>query len=95
MRVALARHDLKVVYRLLRVRGYSQNAIGALTGQSQPEVCAIMHQRQVRAYDVLARIAHGLGAPPGYLGLAWCTDPVCSEQPYRNGHDAPASRSGS
>lgn len=71
MRAALARHDIGSVYRLLQAKGYSQNAIGALTGQSQPEVCGIRHGRQVRAYDVLARIAHGLGIPPGYLGLAW------------------------
>lgn len=72
MRDALAGHDIGTVYRLLQAQGYSQNAIGALTGQSQPEVCGIRHGRRVRSYDVLVRIAKGLGVPPGYLGLAWC-----------------------
>ncbi|MBI3689033.1 MAG: hypothetical protein HY241_17145 [Actinobacteria bacterium] len=82
MRAALARHDLTAVYRRLQAGGYSQNTIGALTRQSQPEVCAIIHGRQVRAYNVLARIAHGLGAPPGYLGLAWCAHPTCQHPPH-------------
>lgn len=81
MRVALARQDLSTVYRLLQRQGYSQNAIGALVGQSQPEVCAVVRGRRVRTYDVLARVAHGLGAPPGYLGLAWCDHRDCQQPP--------------
>ncbi|MBI1759064.1 MAG: hypothetical protein HYR62_07550 [Actinobacteria bacterium] len=66
-RAALARHDLSTVYRTLRQHRYGQNTIGALTGQSQPEVSGIIHGRQVRHYDLLARITHGPGVPPGHL----------------------------
>jgi transcriptional regulator with XRE-family HTH domain len=73
MRQALAAQDVTAVYRLLCRQGYCQQHIAALTGQSQPEVSAIIHGRQVMAYEVLSRIADGLGIPRGYLGLAWCT----------------------
>ncbi|GAA3431702.1 helix-turn-helix domain-containing protein [Kutzneria kofuensis] len=49
----------------------SQRQIAALTGQSQSEVSEILKGRQVMAYDVLARIADGLGVPRGYMGLAY------------------------
>lgn len=70
MRLALAVRDITTVYRLLQKLGYSQQRIAAMTGQSQPEVSAIIHGRQVMAYDVLSRIADGLGVPRGYMGLA-------------------------
>jgi hypothetical protein len=70
MRLLLARRDIGGVYRQLRHIGFSQQRIAALTGQSQPEVSAIMKGRRVMAYDVLARIADGLGIPRGYLGMA-------------------------
>jgi hypothetical protein len=73
MRQALTDQDITTVYRLLSRLGYSQQHIAALTGQSQPEVSSIIHGRKVMAYDVLARIADGLGIPRGYLGLSWCT----------------------
>jgi transcriptional regulator with XRE-family HTH domain len=72
MRQALYQHDFITVYRLLQRIGYSQNAIGQLTGQSQPEISAILHGRRVISYSVIARIADGLGIPRGYLGLSWC-----------------------
>jgi transcriptional regulator with XRE-family HTH domain/tetratricopeptide (TPR) repeat protein len=71
MRLALARRDLSTVYRLLQRVGISQRRIAALTGQSPSEVHEILNGRQVMAYDVLARIADGLGVPRGYLGLAY------------------------
>jgi Helix-turn-helix domain len=73
MRQALYQHDFITVYRLLQRIGYSQNAIGQLTGQSQPEISAILHGRRVISYRVIARIADGLGIPRGYLGLSRCT----------------------
>ncbi|WP_327046487.1 hypothetical protein OG320_00835 [Microbispora sp. NBC_01189] len=46
--------------------------IAARTGQSQSEVSEIVaNGRQVMAYDVLSRIADGLGIPRGYMGLAF------------------------
>ena len=71
MRDALAGRDVSSVYRLLRRMGVSQRQIAALTGQSQSEVSEILKGRQVMAYDVLARIADGLGVPRGYMGLAY------------------------
>jgi transcriptional regulator with XRE-family HTH domain len=71
MRAALAARDISTVYRLLRRVGVSQRQIAALTGQSQSEVSEILKGRQVMAYDVLARIADGLGVPRGYMGLAY------------------------
>ena len=75
VRAALAAHDISTVYRLLQAAGYSQKQIAAWTGQSQPEVSAILHGRRVISYAVLARIADGLGIPRGYLGLSWCGCP--------------------
>lgn len=71
MRTALAARDISAVYRNLRKEGISQRQIAALTGQSQSEVSEILKGRQVMAYDVLARIADGLGVPRGYMGLAY------------------------
>src|SRR5689334_7696730 len=69
MKRALADRDISSVYRLLRRVGISQRHIAALTGQSQSEVSEILKGRQVMAYDVLARIADGLGIPRGYMGI--------------------------
>lgn len=71
MRNALAAREISTVYRLLRKAGVSQRQIAAMTGQSQSEVSEILKGRQVMAYDVLARIADGLGVPRGYMGLAY------------------------
>jgi transcriptional regulator with XRE-family HTH domain len=71
MRTALATREISGVYRLLRKHGVSQRQLVAMTGQSQSEVSEILKGRQVMAYDVLTRIADGLGVPRGYLGLAY------------------------
>ncbi|ASU77038.1 XRE family transcriptional regulator [Actinopolyspora erythraea] len=71
MRQALANRDISDIYKLLRKHGVSQRQIAAATGQSQSEVSEILKGRQVIAYDVLARIADGLGVPRGYMGLAY------------------------
>lgn len=71
MRAALASREVSAVYRLLRKHGVSQRQIAAMTGQSQSEVSEILKGRQVMAYDVLTRIADGLGVPRGYMGLAY------------------------
>jgi transcriptional regulator with XRE-family HTH domain len=67
---ALARRDIGEVYRLLCAHGLTQHVIAARTRQSQSEVSAIMAGRQVMAYELLERIAKGLGIPRGRLGLA-------------------------
>ncbi|WP_026360503.1 helix-turn-helix transcriptional regulator [Amycolatopsis nigrescens] len=71
MRDALAAREISAVYKLLRREGISQRQIAAMTGQSQSEVSEILKGRQVMAYDVLVRIADGLGVPRGYMGLAY------------------------
>jgi transcriptional regulator with XRE-family HTH domain len=71
MRAALATRDIAGVFRLLQRVGVSQRRIAALTGQSQSEISEILGGRHVVSYDVLARIADGLGVPRGHLGLAY------------------------
>ncbi|MEV8509697.1 helix-turn-helix transcriptional regulator [Actinoplanes sp. NPDC051475] len=76
MRLALARRDLGAVFRLLSRRGVTQRQIATLTGQAQSEISEILSGRQVMAYELLTRIADGLGIPHGYLGLSY--DPETS-----------------
>jgi transcriptional regulator with XRE-family HTH domain len=71
MRAALAARDIAGVFRLLQRVGVSQRRIAALTGQSQSEISEILAGRQVVSYEVLTRIADGLGAGRGQLGLAY------------------------
>ncbi len=72
LRASLAVQDVQALFRWLHARGWSQAQIGAATGQSQPEVSAILTGRQVQAHAVLLRIAQGLGIPPGYMRLGSC-----------------------
>jgi transcriptional regulator with XRE-family HTH domain len=71
MRTALASRDISAVYRILAQAGVTQRAIAQATGQSQSEVCEILQGRQVMAYDVLVRIAAGLGVPREAMGLGY------------------------
>jgi transcriptional regulator with XRE-family HTH domain/tetratricopeptide (TPR) repeat protein len=71
LREALARRDISDVYRRLVMAGVQQRTIAALTRQSQSGISEIMAGRQVQSYDVLVRIADGLGVPRGWLGLAY------------------------
>jgi transcriptional regulator with XRE-family HTH domain len=71
MRSALAERDIATVFRLLQRVGVAQRRIAALTGQSQSEISEILSGRQVVSYDLLVRIADGLGVPRGQLGLAY------------------------
>ena len=71
MRRALAQRDIGAVFKLLQRVGVSQRRIAALTGQSQSEISEILGGRQVLSYELLVRIAEGLGVPRGQLGLAY------------------------
>jgi predicted XRE-type DNA-binding protein len=71
MTEALAGRDMATVYRLLQEHGLSQRSIAARTGQSQSEISEVMSGRRIVSYDVLVRIADGLGVSRGYLGLAY------------------------
>jgi predicted XRE-type DNA-binding protein len=80
MRLALAQRDIATVYRLLQRHGVSQRRIAALTEQSQGEVSEIITgKRQVVAYDLLVRIADGLGVSRGQMGLAFLDKPETSQ----------------
>ncbi|QFZ20508.1 helix-turn-helix domain-containing protein [Saccharothrix syringae] len=98
MRAALAQRDIGRVYRLLRRVGVSQRQIAAGTGQGQSEISAIVNGRQVQAYDVLERIADGLGIPRGYMGLAYTGEAVqamaVSSGPQRTKDDFMLERRG-
>jgi hypothetical protein len=80
MRAAVASRDIGWIYSILRRHGLSQPEIAVLTRQSQPEVAAIMAGCRVLAYDVLFRIARGLGFPLCLAGLASC----CAQCPGGN-----------
>jgi transcriptional regulator with XRE-family HTH domain len=70
------------LYRLLVDAGVPQRAIARFTGQSQSEVHDIVRGRAVKRYDVLVRIAEGLGVDRGAMGLAYAgrRRPVTSEE---------------
>jgi hypothetical protein len=74
MREALADRNIAKVFRILNAHGMPQREIAALTGQSQSEISEILAGRRVMAYDVLARVADGLGVPRGHMGLAYDTN---------------------
>jgi transcriptional regulator with XRE-family HTH domain len=71
VRAALAKRDITALYQLLVDQGVQQRLIAHATGQSQSEVSEILSGRQVQSYDLLLRIANGLGVPRGALGLAY------------------------
>jgi transcriptional regulator with XRE-family HTH domain len=75
MRRFLANRNIGAVYRLLQRHGVSQRAIAARTGQSQSEISEILAGRHVISYDVLERIALGLGVRRGSMGLAYDEPP--------------------
>jgi transcriptional regulator with XRE-family HTH domain len=82
MRAALADRDITKVYKILVREGIPQRRIAELVGQSQSEVSEIIKGRQVSGYDLLVRIASGLGAPRGAMGLAYdgdSTEPAAEE----------------
>ena len=49
------------MYKILTAAGWSQRALGRLTGQQQSEVHEVLSGRAVRAVDLLERVADGLG----------------------------------
>ncbi|GAB2663795.1 helix-turn-helix transcriptional regulator [Saccharopolyspora gloriosae] len=80
VRDALAVRDIGTVYRALRAHGVSQSRIAQLTGQAQSEVSDVLNGRAVRSYELLSRIATGLGIPRGWMGLAGEQRPATTER---------------
>jgi transcriptional regulator with XRE-family HTH domain len=68
---ALGARDVCGIYRVLQTVGVTQRRIADMTGQSQSEISEILAGRRVASYDVLIRIADGLGVPRGRMGLAY------------------------
>lgn len=71
LRRALAQRDITTVFRLLADAGVPKRVIASLTGQKPSDVSEIIAGRLVHSYDLLVRIANGLGVPRGWLGLAY------------------------
>ncbi|MFC4148603.1 hypothetical protein ACFO0M_20310 [Micromonospora mangrovi] len=66
----LERRDVAATFRFLHARGVSYGTIAALVGVSANRAAEITKgKRQVTAYDVLERIAVGLGVPRAWMGL--------------------------
>jgi antitoxin component HigA of HigAB toxin-antitoxin module len=72
-RSALSNRDMQIIIRLLQRYGFSQRRIASMTGQSQSEISEILCGRRVHSYEVLVRVAEGLGIPRGWTGLAYDT----------------------
>jgi transcriptional regulator with XRE-family HTH domain len=70
VRAILAERDIGSLIVLLQQYGFSQRRLAALMGMSQSEISEIKGGRKVGAYDVLLRVAIGLGVPLVYMGLA-------------------------
>jgi transcriptional regulator with XRE-family HTH domain len=72
VRAILAERDIGGLFRVLKDdAGLTQRTIADLTEQSQSEVSEILAGRRVLAYDVLVRIAEGLGVPRELMGLSY------------------------
>ncbi|MEU4590773.1 MULTISPECIES: hypothetical protein [Micromonospora] len=70
IREFLERRDIAATFRFLHARGVSYGTIAALVGVSPNRAAEITKgTRQVTAYDVLERIAVGLGIPRAWMGL--------------------------
>src|SRR5262245_12540230 len=75
VREAFATRDIGALLRYLRSRGYSRVTLSAATGLSETRIRALMRGTQrVGTYDVLVRMAVGLGIPRGAMGLAYTND---------------------
>ena len=74
VREALANRDLAAVYRVHSRYGTSQRQVAVVAAQSQSEISETLAGRPVVAYDVLVRVAEGLGVPWGFMGLAYCME---------------------
>jgi transcriptional regulator with XRE-family HTH domain len=71
LRNCLAEQDIQSLFLFLRNHGYSRSMLAAATGITETRVRSIAQGKQlVRSYDVLMRIADGLGIDRGLLGLS-------------------------
>ncbi|MGH4023824.1 MAG: helix-turn-helix domain-containing protein [Pseudonocardiaceae bacterium] len=81
LRAALAAHELGPVFDAVNSEaGLSYREIGRRTGSHESVIDAIRKGRVVERYDVLVRIAEGLGIPREFMGLSYGT-----RAPYAEG----------
>jgi formylglycine-generating enzyme required for sulfatase activity len=72
MKEILRRRDVADLFGFLSSRGWSRSAIAAATGLSESRVRAVRQRQQyIASYEVLERIAEGLGIARGLMGLAY------------------------
>ncbi|BAJ29913.1 MULTISPECIES: hypothetical protein [Kitasatospora] len=87
LRLALAEHDFAAAFGLIKkYGGYSQNRIASACQLTPGKVSTIMSDpaKRITSYEVIARIADGMGIPGHYLGLAsrpWESDTGQPQQP--------------
>lgn len=80
---ALRDHDISLLFRFLRSQGYSRSHLAGCTGLAETRVRAISNGTQhVTAYEVLERIADGLGIPRHMMGLAYDVSPAARNTDY-------------
>ncbi|ASW57477.1 hypothetical protein [Plantactinospora sp. KBS50] len=88
----LRRRDITVVFRFLHARGVSYGGIAGLVGLSPNRAAEIAKGvRQVTAYEVLERIALGLGIPRSAMGLGRVEDAAVVPDAGRVGTEGDAS----
>ncbi|GAA1801429.1 hypothetical protein GCM10009682_24170 [Luedemannella flava] len=74
-RDVVAARDIGAMLRFLRANGATVLGLSIATGLSETRVRAILSGAQrVTSYEVLERIATGLGIPRGVMGLAYIDD---------------------
>ncbi|MGH3753471.1 MAG: hypothetical protein ACRDRP_12380 [Pseudonocardiaceae bacterium] len=73
-RRALGKRSVVQVYRLLVEGGISRDRIAELTGQQVSEVAEILAGKEVDDYDMLVRIAAGLGLHRAAMGVSYGDD---------------------
>lgn len=69
VRAALAGHDIGALFRVLGKYGWTQREIAKVTGMAQSSVCEIVKGRRVIGFQLLVRIADGLGIPRELMRL--------------------------
>ncbi|MGH3906502.1 MAG: helix-turn-helix domain-containing protein [Pseudonocardiaceae bacterium] len=72
LRAALAGRELGPVFDAVNAEaGLSYREIGRRTGTCESVIYEIRQGRVVESYDVLVRIAEGLGIPREFLGISF------------------------
>lgn len=91
LRAYLAERDITALFQFLRAHGWSKGSISIATGMSETRVRSVYQGKQfVTSYDVLLRIADGLGIPRGLVGLGSSDDARPSARSLQDPHRDPS-----